>query len=82
MSCGTPVIATRAGALPEIIGSDGAGILVPPANPAALAEAIKRLLGDESLRQRMGKAARKRIEESFSWEVAARKTVEVYKEVI
>ncbi len=82
MSCGTPVIATRAGALPEIIGSDGAGILVPPADPAALAEAIKRLLGDESLRQRMGKAARKRIEESFSWEVAARKTVEVYKEVI
>jgi glycosyltransferase involved in cell wall biosynthesis len=82
MSCGTPVIATRAGALPEIIGSDGAGILVPPADPAALAEAIKRLLRDESLRQRMGKAARKRIEESFSWEVAARKTVEVYKEVI
>jgi len=82
MSCGTPVIATRAGALPEIIGSDGAGILVPPADPAALAEAIKRLLGDESLRQSMGKAARKRIEESFSWEVAAKKTVEVYKEVI
>jgi len=82
MSCGTPVIATRAGALPEIIGSDGAGILVPPADPAALAEAIKRLLGDESLRHKMGKAARKRIEESFSWEIAARKTVEVYKEVI
>jgi glycosyltransferase involved in cell wall biosynthesis len=82
MSCGTPVIATRAGALPEIVGSDGAGILVPPADPVAMSEAIKRLLGDESLRQRMGKAARKRIEESFSWEVAARKTVEVYEEVV
>ena len=82
MSCSTPVIATRAGALPEIVGSDGAGILVPPADPGALAEAIKRLLSDRPLRERMGEAARKRIEESFSWDIAARKTVEVYKEVV
>ncbi len=82
MSCGTPVIATRAGALPEIVGNDGAGILVPPADPPALAEAIKRLLADDSLRVKMGATARKRIEESFSWEVAARKTLEVYQEVI
>ena len=82
MSCGTPVIATRAGALPEIVGSDGAGILVPPADPPALAAAIRRLLADEPLRQRMGEAARKRIEESFSWEIAAKKTLEVYEEVL
>ena len=82
MSCGTPVIATRAGALPEIVGNDGAGILVPPADPPALAEAIKRLLADDSLRAKMGATARKRIEESFSWEVAAQKTLEVYREVI
>lgn len=82
MSCGTPVIATRAGALPEIVGSDGAGILVPPADPGALAAAMKRVLMDQSLRQRMGEAARKRIEECFSWHVAAKKTVEVYKEVL
>jgi len=82
MSCGTPVIATRAGALPEIVGNDGAGILVPPADPAALAAAMRRLLADEPLRQRMGETARKRIEESFSWEVAAKKTLEVYEEVL
>jgi glycosyltransferase involved in cell wall biosynthesis len=82
MSCGTPVIATRAGALPEIVGNDGAGILVPPADPPALAAAIRRLLADEPLRQRMGEAARKRIEESFSWEIAAKKTLEVYEEVL
>ncbi|TET16338.1 MAG: glycosyltransferase family 1 protein, partial [Dehalococcoidia bacterium] len=75
MACGTPVIATRAGALPEIVGEQGTGILVPPADPPALAAAIKRLLADKQLRQRMGDAARKRIEESFSWEVAARKTL-------
>ena len=82
MACGTPVIATRAGALPEIVGEYGTGILVPPADPPALAAAIKRLLADRPLRQRMGEAARKRIEESFSWEVAARKTLEVYEEVL
>jgi glycosyltransferase involved in cell wall biosynthesis len=82
MSCGTPVIATRAGALPEIVGDDGAGILVPPCDPPALAAAIKRLLADESLRRKMGATARRRIEESFSWEVAAKRTLEVYQEVI
>lgn len=82
MSCGTPVIATKAGALPEIVGDDGAGILVPPEDPPALAGALKRLLADQPLRKNMGIAARKRIEESFSWEVAARKTLEVYQEVL
>jgi glycosyltransferase involved in cell wall biosynthesis len=82
MSCGTPVIATRAGALPEVVGSDGAGVLVPPADPYALAAEIKRLLLDGGLRQRMGATARKRIEECFSWHVAAKKTVEVYEEVL
>lgn len=82
MSCGTPVIATRAGALPEVVGNDGAGVLVPPEDPLALAVQIKRLLADKTLRCRMGEAARKRIEEAFSWEVAAQKTLEVYKEVL
>jgi glycosyltransferase involved in cell wall biosynthesis len=82
MSCGTPVIATRAGALPEIVGDDAAGILVPPADPRALAAAIKRLLADKPLRQKMGQAARKRIEDFFSWQAAARKTVEVYRELL
>jgi glycosyltransferase involved in cell wall biosynthesis len=82
MSCGTPVIATKAGALPEIVGDNGAGILVPPEDPPALAGAIRRLLVDEELRKEMGIAARKRIEEAFSWDVAAKKTLEVYEEVL
>jgi len=82
MSCGTPVIATRAGALPEVVGDDGAGVLVPPGDPGALAVEIKRLLADRQLRQRMGENARKRIEDSFSWEIAAQKTLEIYEEVI
>jgi starch synthase len=82
MSCGTAVIATKAGALPEVVGNGSAGILVPPEDPVALAGAIKRLLADKPLRQRLGEAGRKRIEESFSWEDAAKRTLEIYKEVV
>jgi len=56
-------------------------MLVPPEDPAALAEAIRRLLADKPLRERLGQAARKRIEEAFSWEDAAKRTLEIYKEV-
>jgi len=83
MSSGLPIIATRAGALPEVVGKDGeTGILVPPAEPDALAAAIKRLLDDEPLRKRLGEAGRKRVQSNFSWEQAARKTVQVYEELL
>ncbi len=83
MSCSLPVVSTTGGALPEVVGKDGeAGILIPPAQPEALAAAIRRLLADASLRHRMGEAGRKRIEQEFTWERAAQKTVEVYREVM
>jgi len=83
MSSGLPIIATRAGALPEVVGKDGeTGILVPPAEPDALAAAIKRLLDDEPLRKRLGEAGRKRVQSNFSWEQAAKKTVQVYEELL
>jgi len=81
MSCGVPVISTTAGALPEVVGPDGeAGMLVPPGDPDALAGAIRRLMGDDLIRKRMGEAARKRVESLFTWREAARKTVAVYEE--
>jgi MMP alpha-(1->4)-mannosyltransferase len=83
MACKLPVIATRAGALPEVVGEDGeAGILVPTGEPAKLAEVIKRLLGDSTLCQKMGEAGRRRMESKFNWNMAARKTVEVYQELV
>jgi len=80
MACGTPVIATTGGALPEVVGD--AGILVPPGSADALAAAIKQLLDDKQAQQRMSKAGTKRVKEKFSWEQAARKTLEVYQEVL
>ncbi len=83
MACGLPVVSTTGGALPEVVGQDGdAGILIPPAQPEALAAAIRTLLADAPLRRRMGEAGRRRIESEFTWQRAAQKTVEVYREVM
>ena len=82
MSCSLPVIASDAGAIPEVVGRDGCGILVPPKDPQALAGAIRRLLDDEELRRRMGANGRQRIESSFSWRRTAEQVVDVYREAI
>jgi glycosyltransferase involved in cell wall biosynthesis len=80
MACGTPVISTTGGALPEVVGN--AGILVPPGRADALAAAIRQLLNDKQAQQRMSEAGRKRVKEKFNWEQAARKTLEIYQEVL
>ena len=80
MACGTPVIATSGGALPEVMGD--AGMLVPPGRADTLAAAIEQLLNDEGAQRRMSEAGRKRVEEKFSWEQAAKKTLEVYQELV
>ncbi len=82
MACGLPVVATTAGALPEVVEDGRCGILVPPRDHHALAGAIKRLLSDKPLRQAMGDVGRERVERHFTWEEAARKTLEVYQEVL
>jgi len=72
MACGLPVIANAAGALPEVVGSDGAaGRLVPPRDPEALANAILDVLSDPERLARMGRAARERVERVFQWSDAA-----------
>jgi glycosyltransferase involved in cell wall biosynthesis len=82
MACGTPVVATMAGALPEVVGREGAGILVPPRDPKALARAILGTLNDEDGKKRMGQLGRKRAEEYFTWRKVAERTVGVYKELL
>ena len=82
MACEVPVIATSAGALPEVVKEGETGILVPAQDPHALASAIKRLLEDESKRRQMGINGRKRVEGHFSWPEAARKMLQVYEEVL
>jgi glycosyltransferase involved in cell wall biosynthesis len=81
MACGLPVVANAAGALPELIGTDGrAGRLVPPRDPRAMAAAIAELLADPALCARMGRAARQRIQKSFRWSDAAERLIDVFEE--
>lgn len=96
MACGTPVVATATGGIPEVVVDGETGLLVPleqagggsfePADPARfsrdLASAISRLLGDAPLRERMGAAGRRRVEEMFSWGAIAQKTVALYEKLV
>ncbi len=82
MACGLPVIANAAGALPEVVGTDGsAGRLVPPRNPRALADAIADVLADPERARQMGIAARARVQRVFQWSDAAAGLVDVFEEV-
>jgi glycosyltransferase involved in cell wall biosynthesis len=82
MACGTPLVATRTGALPEVVGVDGAaGLLVPPGDADTLAAALKRLLDDQGERQRMCVAARHRVVQRFTWRSVAERTAAYYAEV-
>jgi glycosyltransferase involved in cell wall biosynthesis len=80
MACGTPVVATTAGALPEVVGD--AGILVPPADVPSLVEAISGLMDNPDKRNHLGETGRKRIEQLFTWKNAAKRTADVYLEAI
>jgi glycosyltransferase involved in cell wall biosynthesis len=81
MSCEAPVIATTGGAFPEIIDHGETGWLVPPADPHALALAIRLMLERPELRDRLSLAGRRAILERFSWRKAANETLAVYDEV-
>jgi glycosyltransferase involved in cell wall biosynthesis len=82
MSCGTPVIATTGGAFPEVIDHAETGWLVPPGDAPALAGAIRMLMDDAALRDRLGRAGREAIVRRFNWRKAAEETLAVYEELL
>ncbi|MGB3708782.1 glycosyltransferase family 4 protein [Gordonia sp. (in: high G+C Gram-positive bacteria)] len=83
MSCGTPLIATRAGAIPEVVGDDeSAAILVEPRDSEALAQALLRLLDDPGLAARLGAGGRARAQARYSWAAVAQATVDRYQAAI
>ncbi|WCO67853.1 glycosyltransferase family 4 protein [Iamia majanohamensis] len=80
MSCGTPVVATTGGALPEVVGPDGeTALLVEPGDSEALAAKIAWALDRPDLRETVGAAGRTRVESQWSWHNTARRTVEQYR---
>lgn len=92
MACGTPVVASAVGGIPEVVVDGETGILVPveqqteapfePVDPATfsrdLATGINRLLADPALRARMATTGRRRVEDHFAWSAIARRTLALY----
>ncbi|UPK62942.1 glycosyltransferase family 4 protein [Rhodococcus pyridinivorans] len=80
MSCGTPLVASRAGAIPEVVG--GAGRLVPPGDAEQLAAGLAGLFDDPAERRRLGTKGRERVLERYSWAAVAAKTAAIYDKAI
>jgi glycosyltransferase involved in cell wall biosynthesis len=83
MACETPLVVSRAGAIPEVVGPDGlCADLVPPGDVGELERALAAMLDDPERRARMGQAGRRRVLETFSWRAVAEATAAAYEEVI
>ena len=95
MACGTAVVASAVGGIPEVVVSEETGLLVdpglapggfdpidPPAFSKALADAVNRLARDPALRTAYGRAGRARVEAHFSWDAIATQTLRLYGDVL
>lgn len=81
-AAGVPVVASRAGGMPEAVQDAVTGFLVEPGDVPALADALRRLVDDRALRERMGAAARARVLERFSVDAMVEGNLAVYREVL
>lgn len=82
MACARPIVATRAGGIPEIVENEINGLLVPIRDAQALADAIVRMLRDPEMRRRMGDAGFARVNERFTVDRMVAGTARVYESVI
>jgi glycosyltransferase involved in cell wall biosynthesis len=78
MSCGVPVVGSRAGGITDIIEDEESGLLVPPADPALLAMALERLARDPALAARLGAAGERRVRTAFGWPEIMKSWTECY----
>ncbi|RII90951.1 glycosyltransferase, partial [Clavibacter michiganensis] len=82
MASGVPVVASAVGGLTDSVVDGVTGILVPPRDPAAIADALGELLEDPARRRRLGRAGRDRMEHGYAWSTVAARTAEAYRAAI
>lgn len=84
MACGTPVVASRVGGIPEVVEDGVTGLLVAADDDfeTGLAQALDTVLGDPEAARRMGAAGRERAVGEFGWDAVARRTVRLYEEIV
>ncbi|MGW2646873.1 glycogen synthase [Streptomyces sp. NPDC001393] len=84
MACGTPVVASRVGGIPEVVADGRTGVLVDVDEEfeTRLAHALDSVLGDPEAARRMGEAGRERAASEFGWDTVARRTAALYEEIL
>jgi glycogen synthase len=82
MACERPVVASKVGGIPEVVIPGQTGLLVPPADPWALANSLNQILCNREMARAMGRAGRCRAIEHFSWTSIAEKTRKMYGELL
>ena len=84
MACGTPVVASRVGGIPEVVDDGVTGVLVPVDDDfeSGLARALDTVIGDPEAARGMGEAGRERAVQEFGWDAVARRTVRLYEEIL
>jgi starch synthase len=88
MACGTAVVASRVGGIPEVVADGESGLLVPYAEQdpeafeAGLARAVDEVVGDPGAARAMGEAGRERAAAEFGWDAIARRTADLYEEIL
>jgi starch synthase len=82
MACGTAVVGSRTGGIPEVVADGETGLLVPPGEPGPLADALNIVLRDPGRARAMGEAGRKRAVAEFGWPAIAAQTADLYAELV
>lgn len=81
-ACGKPVVVSDVGGLPEVVKDGITGIVVPPRNPQETAEAIEKLVLDDSMRKQMGAAGREHVAQFYDWNKNVEQMVDIYKDIL
>lgn len=81
-ACGKPVVVSDVGGLPEVVKDGITGIVVPPRNPEKTAEAIEKLVLDDSMRKQMGAAGREHVAQFYDWNKNVEQMVDIYRGMI
>lgn len=83
MACGKPVVSTEIGTATSFVNRDGeTGLVVPPKDEKALSSALKTILSDPILKNRLGENARKHVSDNFNYKLVAKKFFDLYSEII